>query len=205
MKKLACRALALACVAPLAALLAACSSEGVRYDPSQEVVLTQDFNTTDFQVIVKQGIEKLMAKTQKDLGQSALSGRPRVFVAPVANNTDQHIELSIVRQYLESELTDRANVELVDRAKAQSLALNEIRFQQGDLVDPASAQKAGKFLGAAFFLYAELSSQKAVTRSGSEETQLYAFSLSLIKVDTLQKIPVFVQIQKVAKKGLFGW
>ena len=205
MKKPACRALALACLAPLALFLAACSSEGVRYDAAQEVVFTQDFNTTDFQVIVKQGIEKLMAKTQKDLGQSAWSGRPRVFVAPVVNNTDQHIEIGIVRQYLEAELTDKANVDLVDRAKAESVALNEIRFQHGDLVDPASAQRAGKFLGAAFFLYAELSSQKAITRSGREETQLYAFSLSLIKVETLQKIPVFIQRQKGAKKGLFGW
>lgn len=186
-------------------LFAGCASEGKRYDVETEVITTQDFNAKDLQLIVKNSVGLLVPKAELDLGADPFSGRPRVYVAPVANNTDEHIETSIIRQFLESEITDKANVRLVDRDRAQQYAAEELRFQQGDLVDPASAQAVGKILGAEYFLYAELSSHRAVTRSRRAESQLFFFSLSLIKVETLEKVPVTYQIQKVAKKGHFGW
>ena len=192
--------------AAFAALLATgCASEGRRYDVETEVITTQDFNPKDLQLIVKNSTDKLVAKAESELGARTFAQRPRVFVAPVANNTDEHIETGMIRQFLESQLTDKANVRLVDRSRAQQHAADELQFHQGDLVDPATAQEVGKIIGAEYFLYAELSSLRATPRSRRAETQLYFFSLSLIKVETLEKVPVDFQIQKVARRGLFGW
>jgi len=185
-------------------LLAGCGSEGVVYEADADVVRTQSFGATDLQMNVKNSVDKLVAKATRAYGAQAFAGRPLVFVAPVLNNTDQHIEPNMIQQFLESDFTDKANVRLVDRGKASAYAQKELRFQGGDLVDPKSAQEVGKFLGAAYFLYAELSSHRSVTRSRRAESQLYFFSLSLIKVETLEKIPVIHQYQKVAKRGWFG-
>jgi len=63
----------------------------------------------------------------------------------------------------------------------------------------------GKKLGADHFVFAELSSLRTFQRSKRKEGQFFFFSLSLIKVSTMEKIPVNVKIQKVASKGYLGW
>ena len=193
------------CLAALLALVTGCASEGVRYAADKEVVRTQAFNAKDLQDNVKLGVKKLVAKAERTLGAAAFAGQPRMFVAPVENKTDEHIDPSIIQEYLESEITDQASVILLDRGKAMELVKKELRLQQGDLFDPDKAVEVGKFLGAQYLLYGSLNSLRAVTRSRRAESQLYFFSLSLVSVKTGRKIPVKHQIQKVARKGILGW
>jgi hypothetical protein len=72
-------------------------------------------------------------------------------------------------------------------------------------VDPKTAQEIGKHIGADHFVFAELSNIRTFQRSKAKEGQYFYFNLALVKVETLEKVPTYVEIQKLAKKGLFGW
>lgn len=194
---------AIACVSVWAV---GCSgTEGERINPDIEAVKSQDYNPEDLRINVETGVRKLVQKVERNLGRGAFAGRPIVFVAPVTNRTDEHIDPKMIQNYLETEFTDRVNVRLVDRARAMEIAQKELLFQQGSLVDPGSAQQMGKNLGAKYFIFAELSNHRTFTRSGKKEGQLFYFNIALIAVETLEKIPTNVKIQKVATKGTFGY
>ena len=191
-------------LAAAAVLLAGCASEGVRYDPAADVVRTQDFNSTDLNIIVKKGAAKLVKKAERNLGRDVFA-KATLFVGPVANQTSDQIEPSMIQNFLKSEITDLAPVTLVARGKALDTAKGELKFQQSGLVDPGTAQRLGRFAGANYFVSASFSSQTSLTKSRGAERQLYFFNISLVQVATGKEIVVNQQIQKVAKKGLFGW
>jgi len=194
-------------IAGLCAVVAVlgCASEGVRVDVREEAVLTQDFNPKDLQVIAEKGASKLVEQVRSSMGQGALKAGMVVFVADVQNRTDEHIDSAIIRSYLETELVRLTSVRLVDRGKAMEVAKKELAFQQGGLADPKTAQEIGKIVGADHLVYAELSNIRTKQRSGRKQGQFFYFSVALLKVDTGDKIPVNVQIQKRAKRGWFGW
>jgi len=197
---------AIALLAVLAMPLAGCrGTEGERVNPDIEAVQSQDYNPEDLRINVEEGVRKLVQKVENTLGKGAFAGAPVVFVAPVANRTDEHIDSRMIQGFLESELTDKLSVRLVDRDAAMKIAQNEIQFQQGSLVDPVSAQRMGKNLGAKYFVFAELSNHRTFTRAGDVEGQFFYFNIALIEVETLVKVPTDVRIQKVAKRGTFGW
>ena len=199
------RAAALRVIAVLTVLpFLGCASEGVRYSSDEDVIQTQDFNPKDLNIIVKKGSKKLVAKAERDLGRQAFN-KAVLFVAPVVNDTNDHINMTMVQQYLESTLTDLAPVTLVDRGKALKIAQKELKFQHGGLVDSRTAQRIGQITGANFFVYGTLGTRTTTNRARSGESVLYFFGLSMVEVSTGKKIAAEVNFQKVAKKGLLGW
>ena len=184
-------------------LFVGCSSEGVRYSSDEDVVQTQEFNPKDLNIIVKKGSDKLVKKAERSLGRQALN-KAVIFVAPVVNDTNDHINMTIVQQYLESTLTDLAPVTLVDRGKALEVAKKELKFQHGGLVDSRTAQRIGQMTGANFFVYGTLGTRTTINRARTGESVLYFFGLSMVEVATGKKVTTQVNFQKVAKKGLIG-
>ena len=95
------------CIVLLAAaciVIAGCATEGVRIDPGTEGVASQDFNPTDLRMNVRQGVKKLVRKVRLQFGDAAFDGRPVIFVAKAQNRTDEHIDMTMVQEYLESEI-----------------------------------------------------------------------------------------------------
>jgi len=195
---------AITILATLALLSLGCSTEGERVDPSVEGVPSQEYNSKDLRQNVEQGVQKLLQLVRRDV-PNAFAGSPQVFVAPVVNRTDEHIDPKMVQGYLETELKRQANIRLLERGDAMKIAQNELLFQQGNLVNPKEAKRLGQVMGAKYFVFGELSNLRTFTRSGMAEGQFFYFNLALINVETLEKWPVDVQIQKVARRGWLSW
>jgi len=192
------RPLLLAAALASALLLAGCAIEGKRVDASVEVVTTHDFNPKDLEIICENAVADLIKRGVFPEGR-----RPVVYVARVINRTDEHVNTDAIASYLAFKLSRSGRVFLVGRDAVRDEALRELERQQSGLVDPATARKIGKHVGAEYFLQGKL--MNIVSRSGRRKAQYFQFELTLVDVETLRIETTQVRIQKVSRKGVFGW
>lgn len=77
---------------------------------------------------------------------------PVVAIWPIRNATTQHLDdqMLALLSAIETALVNTNAVRVVDRSRQEELA-QEIGIQQGDIFDPASAQRLGRMLGAQYF------------------------------------------------------
>lgn len=182
----------------VAAILAGCASEGVRVPTDVEAVLTHDFNPTDLQIITKKAVSDLLAR--KILPEDK---PPFVYVARVRNLTDEHIGTDLIAEKIAYHLSESGKVRLSGVPKELEEAIRQLEFQQGAFVNPATAQKIGKMIGPSYFVQGELSN--LVSKAGRRKGQYFLFTLTLVNIETLEVWKSQVEIQKVSKRGLFGW
>jgi hypothetical protein len=184
----------------LAACLAALAGCGgtKRYDPREEILVTHDFNPRDLQLICEDAVAEIL---QKEIFRGPTE--PRLYVARVINLTDEHINSEAARDYLVYEFSKSGKVDLLGRDVVDEEVRKELARQQGAFTDPATAMRLGKQLGARFFAQGRLTNVPA--REGGAKVQFFLFTLRVVDVET-QRIEVAQkQIQKVTKRGWFGW
>lgn len=77
---------------------------------------------------------------------------PVVAIWPIRNATTQHLDdqMLMLLSAIETALVNTGSVRVVDRSRQEEYA-REIGIQQGEIFDPASAQKLGRMLGAKYF------------------------------------------------------
>ena len=192
--------LALAVVV-LAVALCGCASEGTRVDPSQEVVTTQDFNPKDLQLIADKMVASLAAHPAVSRRDAT---RPIVYVHQIQNRTDEHIDTTNITELVSTGLLKTGKVRYTDPKGSYKEAIRQLQFQQGSFTNPATAKQLGKMLNADYFLMGQISNIR--TKAGGKKSNWFQISLSLVNIETLEvEWKDIKQIQKIAKKGLFGW
>lgn len=179
-----------------------CATRGERVPADVEAVMTHDFNPTDLQLIGGQAVEKLF-KIVDEQSVFPVAGRPVLYVAKIRNLTDEHIDTTMISEYISVKVGDTGKVRLVDRTDAREEQLNELQFQQGAFVDPTTTKQIGKILGADYFLVGSLSN--LVAKAGARKGQYFLFILTLVNVETSEVWKSQVEVQKVSKRGWFGW
>ena len=180
---------------------AGCATYGQRVPTNVEAVTTHEFNPTDLQIICNQAVAKLLAKNI-----FPADGKPTVIVTKVDNNTDEHVNTPIIRQYITSELGDSNKVRMVSAAatgEPGSATMKQLEFQQSAFVDPTTAKKIGKMVGADYIVQGELSN--ITSEAGSRKGQYFLFTLTLVSIETGEYWTSKVDIQKESKSGWFGW
>ena len=180
-------------------LLAGCASHGERIEPGMEAVASHDFNPTDLQIIADKSVEKLLAR---DVFENA-DGKLTLYVAPVKNMTDEHINTPIIQDRITNKLDESGKVRLIVAPAEQVETIAELERQQSAFVNPATAQKIGKLIGATYYVTGQLANM--TTQVGGKKGQFFQFSLKLITVETGEVKTVMVDIQKLSKRGWFGW
>ena len=173
------------------------ASRGTRYDPNVEVVTSHEFNPKDLQIIGQKAVEKLLAQ------EVFKANRPVLYVANIRNLTNEHIKDEMIREYIAVEIVNRGHIRLVERNAARDEALKELDFQQGAMVDQTTVRRLGKQIGAGYFLQGTLMNME--NTAGRKKGQYFFFVLTLVDVETLESHKSRVEIQKLSKRGLFGW
>jgi hypothetical protein len=180
------------------AVLAGCAWTE-RYPGEDEPVVTTDWGHRDLQMAAE-----VLANSVAQSGPARSAAiRPVVYFARVVNKTDQHIDTK--------NLTDRARVLMMKRNifrfsavnEAQDEMVEQLRFQRGPLVDPATRKELGRQVGADYFLFGELTSmtEKAAMQKGV----YYKITLSLVNIETgIIEWSDDAEFQKVRTRGLFG-
>lgn len=108
---------------------------------------------------------------------------PTVAIWPIENRTTQHLEdqLLTILSSIETSLVNSGEVRVVARNEQDSL-IDEIRRQGGSMYDPATAQRAGRQLGARYFITGRITS---VDEKLSNVRRLqYSLFLQVLEIET---------------------
>lgn len=108
---------------------------------------------------------------------------PIVAIWPIENRTTQHLEDQMVTllSSIETTFVNSGEVRVVARNEQENLA-DEIRRQSGSMFDPRTAQRAGRQLGAQYFVTGRITS---VDEKLSDIRRLqYSLFLQVLEVET---------------------
>ena len=108
---------------------------------------------------------------------------PIVAIWPIENRTTQHLEDQMVTllSSIETTFVNSGEVRVVARNEQENLA-DEIRRQSGSMFDPRTAQRAGRQLGAAYFVTGRITGVDEKL-SGIRRLQ-YSLFLQMLEVET---------------------
>jgi hypothetical protein len=168
-------------------------------NPEQVETVTTGFGSTDLQLIAEKMVNSLLETPILSSGK-----RPVFYVHTVRNRTDEHIDTQSVTDKMKVTLLKSGKVRFSAVSEANDEILKQLEYQTSSgAVDPNTAKKLGKQVGADYFLYGELTSIRK--SAGRVKDVYYKFTLNLVNIQTgLIDWADEKEIRKVAKKPLFG-
>jgi len=118
--------------------------------------------------------------------QQTVKGAPKapvVAIWPIRNATTQHLDdqMLMLLSSIETSLVNTNAVRVVDRSRQEELA-REIGIQQGDVFDPASAQRLGRQLGAQYFFTGKITGNDE--KLSKERRVQYSLFLQVLEIET---------------------
>jgi len=181
-------------------ILGGCATSTVSYgSPEQTETVTEEFGSTDLQLIAEKMVNSLLSTPILSTGQ-----RPVMYVHRVKNKTDEHIDTKSV--------TDKIRVTLLKSGRVRFSAVNEVNDEMikqmeyqtnSGVVDPATAKSIGHQIGADYFLFGEITSIKK--SAGRVKDVYFKFTLNLVNIQTgLIEWADEKEIRKMKKKPLLG-
>lgn len=172
----------------------------VRYgDPTKVETLNPDFGSTDLQTIADQMVNSMVRYPGIANGR-----RPVVQVSRVQNRTSEHIDTQSVTDKIRTALVKTGMVRFTAVSDINKEMLDNLEYQSASgVVDPRTAKRAGKQIGADYFLFGNISS--IVKEAGRSTDVYYKFTLNLVDVETgIIEWTDEKEIRKEAKRPIFG-
>jgi hypothetical protein len=130
--------------------------------------------------------------------------RPVVQVSKVANRTSEHIDTKSISDKIRTALINTGKVRFTAVSDVNREMLDNLDYQSSSgVVDPKTAKRAGKQVGADYLLFGDIAS--IVKRAGRESDVYYKFTLNLVDVQTgIIEWTDEREIRKQATRPIFG-
>lgn len=184
-----------------AVALSGCTTN-VQYGDATSVEKTNtDFGSTDLQQIAEKMVDSLL--TFPPMVEATNKTRPVMFIDKIKNKTTEHIDTESITDSISNRVLRSGKYRFVDMAKVDDVR-KQMQFQtDSEMVNPETAVKLGRQIGAEYMMYGNLAS--IVKREGSATDVYYKFTLKLMKLETgIVEWSDEKEIRKTAKKSLFG-
>ncbi len=160
-----------------AMVVAACGSKVEYGDATAVETLTPEYGSTDLQMITEKMVRSLLASPT-----ISEAHRPVVQVASVRNKTDEHIDTEALTDKIRTTLLQSGKVQFT-AAEVRPEIANELQYQTSSgYVNPATAKKVGKQVGADYLLEGEISTIKK-SKGGTRDVY-YKINLNLVDLET---------------------
>ncbi len=190
---------ALVLVLVLACCTCGCRSK-VRYGDATAVeTVTEDFGSTDLQMIAKKMVDSLL--TSPAIRQSH---RPVLLVSSIKNKTAEHIDTKAITDKIRTTLIQSGKVQFTAAETRPEIA-DELAYQRDSgYVDQATRKEAGRQVGADFLLTGEITS---ITKERDRLKDVYyKITMNLVNLETgLIDWAEEKEIRKDRKRPLVGW
>lgn len=165
-----------------ALLLSACASQqftkGSYDDIAEDRLLDDKFNESDMRRIADYMADSL-ANSALIQGQKK---RPVVMVTLVKNRSQEHIDMKSMTDKMRVALVKSGKFSFTEKADRSDIA-EELDYQtQSGYVDPASARRVGKQIGAQYFMTGEITDR--VQEVGKEKYVYYKATFNLTNIET---------------------
>lgn len=162
------------------------SSKVQRIGSDQVVDLSGNWNDTDARLVSESMI--LDCLNSRGITEFIrLNERPPVIVVgKVINKTDEHIDSGVFLNQIEAALLNSGKVKVVTNEQFRGHLLKEQAYQNNyGTVDPSTAARIGKQIGADFIMFGVISSKR--DRDRKKEVVYYQVKLDLNNVSTADK------------------
>ena len=146
-------------------LFVACGPKATRGGPGtsntklDEKALSTKLDRLDIQYLVDQNTNALFnsAFWKREIDPPTGGTLPIVTIFPIQNNTAEHLddEMGILLSSIETSLVNSGLVNVVSRER-QNQMISELGMQRGGHMDPSSAGRLGKQLGAKYYFTGKL-------------------------------------------------
>jgi len=169
-------------LALVTALGSGCARLETRYgDATQETVIDNTTSWTDMQQMAEAMVDDLL--TFPPMVEVTNQRRPVIMVLPIKNNTAEHIDLESLNNTIETRVLRSGKYRFADREKLQD-ALKEMGLADPSLgiVNPETAAKAGKVIGAEYMLHGTITGDKKYVKQGT--VNYYKLTMKLTGVET---------------------
>ena len=181
-------------------LLAGCGARKVSYgDPTKVETLTEQWGSTDIQSVADRMVNSLVRHPI-----FANGARPVVQVSTVKNKTTEHIDTKTITDKIRTALIHTGLARFTAVSDANREILDNLDYQSGSgVVDPKTAKRVGKQIGADYLLYGEVDS--IVKEAGRTTDVYYKLTLNLVDIETgIIEWTDEKEIRKQAVRPLFG-
>jgi hypothetical protein len=182
-------------------LVAGCASQVKYGDAAAVETTTTGFGSTDLQKMAEKMVDSLL--TFPPIVEVTNKSRPVLFVDRIKNKTSEHIDTESITDTISTRLLRSGKFRFVDMTKVDDV-YRQLDFQSDSgLVDPKTAVKVGKQIGAQYMLYGNLSS--IVKRTEDKKDVYYKFTMKLMQLETgLLEWSDEKEIRKTKERSLFG-
>ncbi|MBB1268595.1 penicillin-binding protein activator LpoB [Shewanella sp. SR44-3] len=181
--------------------LSACQSK-VEYGDATEVeTVNENFGSTDLQAIAAKMVDSMMVFPP--VMSITDTGRPIIFVDKIKNKTSEHIDTESVTDTISNKLLRSGKFRFIDMTKVDTVRKQLDYQNNAGMVDPSTAIKFGRQIGAQFMLYGNLSS--IVKQDGSTTDVYYKMTMRLMDLETgLIEWSDEKEIRKTRSKSFLG-
>lgn len=153
-------------------------TQGSYDDLSEDRLLDDKFNESDMRQIADTMIKSL---TESPVIRDAKKP-PVVLVTLVSNRTQEHIDMKSMTDKMKVALIKSGRFKFTEKETREEMA-SETEYQtKSGYVDPATARKKGKQIGAQFFLTGEISDR--VQEVGSKKYVYYKCTFNLVNIES---------------------
>ncbi len=182
-------------------LFSGCATKVSYGDAAEVETVTADFGSTDLQQIATKMVESLLS--YPPMVELTRQRRPVIFVDRIKNKTTEHIDTESITDTITTRLLRSGKFRFVDMSKVEAVR-KQLEFQHGSgMVNPETAVRTGRQIGAEYMLYGNLSS--IVKKRGGTKDVYYKFTLKLMNLENgLIEWSDEKEIRKTRKRSLFG-
>ncbi len=153
-------------------------TQGSYDDLSEDRLLDDKFNESDMRQIADTMVKSL---TESVVIREAKKP-PVVLVTLVKNRSQEHIDMKSMTDKIKVALIKSGKFKFTEKENREEVA-NEMDYQgQSGYVDPATARKKGKQIGAQYFLTGEITDR--VQEVGSKKYVYYKCTFNLVSIET---------------------
>lgn len=153
-------------------------TQGNYDDLSEDRLLDDKFNESDMRQIADTMVKSL---TESAMIRDAKKP-PIVLVTLVKNRTEEHIDMKSMTDKIKVALIKSGRFKFTEKENREEIA-GETEYQgQSGYVDPASARKKGRQIGAQFFLTGEITDK--VQEVGSKKYVYYKCTFNLVNIES---------------------
>ncbi len=170
----------------LVALLAGCATTKVeRIDAQTQTDLSGYWNDTDVRIVAESLVQECVAAPAIANYIRDNQELPVVIVGTFSNQSDEHLDTSILAQKFEAALINSGRVEFVASAD-QREELRQERLEQQEWASEETASRLANETGADFMLVGSV--KTIVDAIDNEATRTYYVTAELIAIETNRKL-----------------
>ncbi len=180
------------------AIMCGCKTDVYYGDPGAVETVTVTYGSTDLQSIAEKMVDSLIV-------HPVLDGRPVLYVHEVKNKTSEHIDTKAITDKIRTALLRSGRARFTAASDIPQDLIDQLDYQSAGrgIVDPATAKKFGRQVGADYMLFGEIMS--ITKQAGRVKDVYYKITLNLVDIETgLIEWAEEKEIRKGRKRPLLG-